>query len=38
MWHGWHLLGLIVVFVWAVVAVWKLVMHFHRKRPNDENR
>jgi len=36
MWHGWHLLGLIVGFIWCVVAVWRLVVHFRGKRKNDE--
>lgn len=38
MWRGWHLLGMTVMFVWAVVTTWTLVMHFRRKKENDENR
>src|SRR3982751_4816020 len=30
--HGCHLLGLIAGFIWSVVAVWRLVVHFRGKR------
>jgi hypothetical protein len=35
--HGWHLLGVIVVSVWAMVVVWRLIIHFRRKRENYGN-
>ncbi len=38
MWHGWYLIGLVAVFLWATAAAGRLVVHFRRKRKNDENR